>query len=418
MNSKKLKIKIKSEVGKLEGVILHKPGHEIENLTPQNAKRALYSDILNLSVAAEEYAQLSGTLEKITKVYYLRDLLKDILENQDTKNNLIYKITKNCSYPEIKSFLIEQEPNKLASLLIEGVPLPHNSLTNYLSKDIYALKPLHNFFYMRDAATSILDSVLINRMANEVRRRESSIMEAVFEKHPKLITRTYNPENSRLFSDNIIIEGGDILVARKNLLLIGMGTRTSSQGIDYIAKKVESKEFPRNIIIQELPHSPESFIHLDMIFTFLDIDKCMIYKPVLFSKKYSTIRMIVDNGKIKTITEEDNIIDALKNAKMPVKPILCGGKNHQNQEREQWHSGANFFAFAPGKIIGYQRNVHTIEELNKNGFDVVSAKEVISEKKDLNKFKKVVVTIHGAELSRGGGGARCMTMPLTRKKID
>lgn len=415
MKEKKLKIKIESEVGKLEGVILHKPGKEIENLTPANAKRALYSDILNLAVASKEYAQFSGVLEKVTKVFYLKDLLQDILQNQDTKNTLINKITEFCIHPEIKSFLLEQAPKPLSDYLIEGVQMPKNSLTNYLSKDIFALQPLHNFFFMRDASSSVLNSVLINRMANQVRRREALIMEAIFEHHSNFITTTFNPELSRYYHKEIMMEGGDIQVARKDVLVIGMGSRTSAQGIDYIARKIESREYPRTIIIQELPHSPESFIHLDMVFTFLDVDKCMIYEPVLNSKKYATIKMIVDNGKIKSISEEENILTALKSVNINLKPISCGGKNPNNQEREQWHSGANFFAFDQSKIIGYERNEHTIEELNKNGFEVVSAKDVMAGKIDLEKLKKTVVTIHGAELSRGGGGARCMTMPLRRK---
>ncbi len=414
--NKKIKIHIESEVADLQAVILHKPGNEIENMTPSNAKRALYSDILNLAVASKEYAQFSGVLEKVTDVFYLTDLLEELLENQDIKNILINKITANCKFPEIKTFLLEQKPKNLTALLIEGVPLPKNTLTNFLSKDYFALQPLHNFFYMRDASSSVLDSVLINRMANNVRRREALIMEAIFENHPRFITRTFNPELSRYFNDQISMEGGDIQIARKDILLLGMGSRTTSQGIDYIARKIDSRENPRHIIVQELPHQPESFIHLDMVFTFLSNEECMIYEPVILkSPKYSTYHILVENGKIQKIEQQENILEALKNLKMPVKPILCGGKHSHNQEREQWHSGANFFAFAPGKVIGYERNVHTIDEMNKNGFEIVTAKDVINGKVDLKKHKKVVVTIHGAELSRGGGGARCMTMPISRK---
>ncbi len=417
MNKEKLKIKVESEVGELEGVILHRPGKEIENLTPENAKRALYSDILNLAVASKEYAQFSGVLEKVTKVFYLKDLLREVLNVQETKISLINKITEHCEYKRIKSYLLEQNTKDLSNLLIEGVHHQQNSLTNYLNIDKFSLQPLHNFFFMRDASSAVLDSVFINKMANGVRRREAIIMQSIFENHPKLIAKTYNPELSRYYSDGIMMEGGDIQVASKDTLVIGMGARTSPQGIDYIAKKIESREFPRKIIIQELPHSPESFIHLDMVFTFLDKDKCMLYEPVIQSKKYSTIKMVVHNGKVKSITEEESLLKALKNEKIDLKPITCGGKKPQNQEREQWHSGANFFAFAPGKIIGYERNEHTINELNKNGFEVISAKDIINGKVDLQKTKKVVVTIDGAELSRGGGGARCMTMPIRRKEV-
>ncbi len=419
MSEQKMKIQVDSEIGELQGVILHRPGKEIENMTPANAKRALYSDILNLSVVSKEYSQFSQVLEKVTKVYYMTDLLENILSSQNVKTNLINKITQNCKYQEIKSFLLEQNAKTLTSLLIEGVPMPKNTLTSYLSEDYFALAPLHNFFFMRDASSSIFNGVLINRMANKIRQRESLIMGAIFENHPQFITRTFNPEYSRLFNEDIRMEGGDIQIARKDIIVIGMGTRTSTQGIDYIAEKIESREYPKKIIIQELPETPESFIHLDMVFTFLDKNKCMIYEPLLLkNNKFSTFSMTVEDGKIKNIREEENILEALKKEKMPLEPVLCGGKHSHNQEREQWHSGANFFAFAPGKIIGYERNTHTIEALNNAGFEVVASDDVINNKVDLNKLKKVVVTIPGSELSRGGGGARCMTMPVNRKKID
>ncbi len=255
-------------------------------------------------------------------------------------------------------------------------------------------------------------------MANNIRKRESVIMEAIFDYHPAFITRTVNPENSRKFNDQITMEGGDILVARKDILLIGTGSRTSSQGIDHIARKIESREYPRHIIVQELPDKPESFIHLDMVFTLTDHDKCMVYEPLIMkTTRFATIHIIVENGKITSVKEKANIPAVLKELGMPVKPIFCGGKEIQNQEREQWHSGANFFAFAPGKIIGYERNNHTIEELNKNGFEIIRAKEIINNKININDYKKIVITIPGSELARGGGGARCMTMPIRRKQL-
>ncbi len=414
----KLKIQIESEIGKLEGVILHTPGSEVENMTPENAERALYSDILNLSVAQKEYEQLSGVLEKVTNVFQVKDLLSDIFKSPSVKNTLVNRITESCNAVDIKNILLEQSPEKLSKLLIEGVPMQKNSLSNYLDNNYFELDPLHNFFFTRDASSAINDSVLINRMANPVRKRESIIMESIFDYHPKFITRTVNPFNSRTFKENITVEGGDVLVARKDILIVGTGIRTSSQGIDYLAQKIESREYPRHIIVQELPETPESFIHLDMVFTLLDKDKCMVYEPlILKTNRFLTLHLTVKNSKITSIEEVANIPTALNNLGMPVEPILCGGKNQQHQEREQWHSGANFFAFAPGKIIGYQRNNYTIEALNKKGFSVLKAKDVISGKEKIEDHKKVIVTIHGSELARGGGGARCMTMPIRREKF-
>ncbi|HYQ56157.1 MAG TPA: arginine deiminase family protein, partial [Draconibacterium sp.] len=127
----------------------------------------------------------------------------------------------------------------------------------------------------------------------------------------------------------------------------------------------------------------------------------------------------IENGKVSRIEEMPNLPKALKKLGMDLKPISCGGNGDPwVQEREQWHSGANFLAFAPGKIIGYQRNVHTIEELQKNEYDILSATDVIAGKINEDDYKKCVVTIAGSELARGGGGARCMSQPFKRARVN
>ncbi len=416
----KLNINVRSEIGELEGVILHTPGSEVENMTPKNAERALYSDILNLSVAKKEYSQLSEVLSKLTHTFQVKDLLSDILKNEKVKETLIKKICDNEAKCSISDYLSTLPVKKLADQLIEGVIEEKNTLTRYLNKERYSLRPLHNFFYTRDAAMSVLDDVLIGRMANAVRERESLIMEAIFDYHEQFITKTVNPLNSPNFSQSTSIEGGDVLVARDDILCIGTGTRTTSQGIDFILERLRAqKEKKRHILVQELPSQPESFIHLDMVFTFLDKNQCMVYEPlILKTNKYQTIHIQIENGQVTSIKEEENLLKSLKNLGMDMQPVLCGGKKDPwIQEREQWHSGANFFALGPGKVIGYERNIYTIEEMNKNGYEILKAKDIISGKTDPKAYKKYVITLEGSELPRGGGGARCMTMPVRRKPI-
>ena len=416
----KMIINVRSEIGELEGVILHTPGKEVENMTPKNAERALYSDILNLSVAQNEYSQLNKVLEKLTKTFQVKDLLADILKNEKVKNDLLGKICKYEQKCNLNKHLINLDSTELARQLIEGVVEEKNTLTKYLNKERYSLRPLHNFFFTRDASMSVLDDVLIGRMANTVRERESMIMEAIFDYHEQFVTKTVNPLNSAKFTQQTSIEGGDVLVARDDILCIGTGTRTTSQGIDFILERLlAQKEKNRHILIQELPYKPESFIHLDMVFTFLDVDTCMVYEPlILQTNKYQTIHIKIEDGKVTSIKEEDNLVKSLKDLGMDLKPIYCGGrKDPWIQEREQWHSGANFFAVGPGKVIGYGRNEYTIQEMNKNGFEILKAKDVISGKVDPKTVKKYVITLEGSELPRGGGGARCMTMPIRRKPI-
>lgn len=416
--SKQLTINVNSEIGKLKGVILHPPGQEVENMTPENAQRALYSDILNLSVALEEYKQFESVLKKITNVYYVSDLLQDLLGEQALKQDLIKDILQSECSNQFRDELLSLKPEALAKVLIEGLPLKNDSLTNYLSKEKFTLQPLHNFFFTRDASVSIWDNVLISKMANRVRERETNIMNSIFSH--SFSTRIINPAKGLHPEVCMQIEGGDVLIASNNILLIGIGKRTSAQGVDYLINQLSSeKESPWHIIIQELPESPESFIHLDMVFTLLSEDRCMVYEPLILNRnKYQTIHIAVNPDGSKNITTEENMLTALSKVGMHLKPVLCGGKeNSWFQEREQWHSGANFLTLAPGKVIGYARNSHTLDELNKDGFEILEANDIISGKYFIDDYKKCMIALEGSELARGGGGARCMSMPIMRNDL-
>ncbi len=413
----KIKVGINSEIGEIEAVIIHSPGPEVENMTPSTAERALYSDILNLSVASKEFSQLKGILKNYAKVFEVKDLLYDILKNEQSKKDLLKKITNTCGLTDIYHKLTEIPERILINQLIEGVLLEKINLTNYLNKGNYSLEPLHNFFFTRDPSFVINSNVFIAKMAKNVRIREALIMEAIFNYHPQFQIKAYCPDSKNINEKAITIEGGDIMVVNNNTLLIGIGPRTTSQGVDYIINQLLEKEEIKYIIVQELPYSPESFIHLDMVLTFLDKNTCIIYEPVIYNRlNFQTVLIKLDKGKIKNIETVDDVIISLKKLGLDIRPVPCGGsKEILIQEREQWHSGANFFALAPGKIIGYERNVHTNEALNKHGYEIIKATDVLNGIKDLNNYKKFVITIEGGELARGGGGPRCMTLPIKRK---
>ena len=408
-----------SEIGKLEGVIIHTPGPEVENMTPKNAERALYSDILNLSVAKEEYSQLSGVLKKLTRTFEVKDLLLDVLDNESARNNLIRLVCRG----DIKlSGRLENLSNReLTDGLIEGIEIERDNLTRYLSKEKYDLRPLHNFFFTRDSAMIINNYALIASMANKVRQRETEIIKSIFEYHSAFETEIIDPSDYNFGCEKCSIEGGDLLLARKDVLIIGNGCRTTTEGIDTVievAKKHSKGRF--NIIVQELPYTPESFIHLDMVFTILDRDKYMAFEPLILKlNKYQTVHIVIDNGEVSSISDVKDIPTALRNLGMEMDGVKCGGSNDPwVMEREQWHSGANFFAIEPGKLLGYSRNNYTLDELSKHGFEIIKARDVIEGKDHPDNYKRCIIGIDGSELSRGGGGARCMTMPVSRLPLD
>lgn len=404
------KVNVSSETGTLRAVLLHRPGVEIERMTPLNAAHALYSDILNKPIVDHEYANFSGVLEKWTDVYYVEDILEKLLDDSEVRRHLV---EESCDMDDCDDDLSEKlmglPSKKLADILIEGYEDPE---WDGASDDRYLLKPLYNLFFTRDASSTVYNRVLINSMSFEVRERETLIYEAIFKHFFKVDTL-----NAMAWDRDARTEGGDVQIAAPDLLCIGQGIRTNTKGIKYLAQ-IFAKERERfNILVQELPKSPESFIHLDMVFTFLGKHQCMAFEPMLkktglFAGKDTTL-ITIEKGNI-SYTKVPNIVKGLQSLGWDIEPVIGGGSDPWNQLREQWHSGANFFSLGDGKIMGYRRNTHTIDALDKAGFAVLNAEDIVSGKVDMHSYEKFVAAFPGSELPRAGGGARCMTMPILR----
>ncbi|MBO7346313.1 MAG: arginine deiminase [Bacteroidales bacterium] len=390
-------ISVKSEIGRLNGVILHRPGIEIERMTPENIHKALYSDILSMNIAQREYALFEGVLQKNTQVFYVTDLLANILQDNNLKRQVVDDVCQMYQL-NIQSLLLDMSVEDLSHVLIEGYAVNNRQ---------YVIPPLYNLFFTRDASVSVLNKVMINKMKYDIREREAYLMQKIFQYY-------FHASTFHVSAPEVHIEGGDVLIAREDVLLVGNGCRTSRKAIDMLAEQLKGTTI-KHIVIQQLPEEPDSFIHLDMVFTFLDKNACMCYRPLIAQpSRYSTIHIDLESGKAE---EKTTLLEALQALHFDLQPIFCGGDDEWNQQREQWHSGANFFAMAPGKIIGYQRNTHTIEALHQHGFDVIEAADIVSGKDSIDQHQRCVVTVPSNELPRGGGGARCMTMPINRENV-
>ncbi|MBR5034584.1 MAG: arginine deiminase [Bacteroidales bacterium] len=413
-------VNVSSETGRLKAVILHRPGVEIERMTPLNCAHALYNDILDKMNVDAEYALFSGVLERWAKVYYVEDVLEHLLERPDIRKHLVRESVFNYGLRPVKLSaevnlrlareLMEMDSRDLTKVLIEGYENPR---WEGIGDDRYLLEPLYNLLFTRDAASTVYNRVLINSMSFEVRERESLIYDVLFRNFFNVETL-----NAELWNPKSRTEGGDIHIASDDLLLIGEGIRTNAKGIEYLARTIAQEKEHFNIIVQELPRKPESFIHLDMVFTLLGNNYCMAFEPMLrrqgmFAGKDTTL-ITIDGGKISYHPVND-ILDGLGQLGWDLMPILGGGTDPWVQMREQWHSGANFFCLGDGKVLGYRRNAHTIEALDRAGFSVLQAEDIVSGKTDMEAYERFVAVFPASELPRAGGGARCMTMPVWRE---
>lgn len=407
-----------SEIGKLNTVIIHEPGSEMENMTPETAHEVLYDDILTLDLALKEHAQLTGVLEKVTdNVLEFKSLLADVLEDSRVKLDLIQDVCTLHGHNELVDDLMAFDAKDLSEQFFLGTLLKKNTLERYISPSRHAIPPLPNAFFTRDAVMCVHDKTIIGSMAHRVRLTEALLLKSIFNNHPQLKGQGFHFDGTQKKTEELTIEGGDLLVIRDDLLVIGFSERTSARAIDRMAEKLSMGHENMDIVVVELPKI-RATIHLDMIFTMLDVDTVMNFAPLITGAgKCKAFHLSCTNGKINYINEYSGLPKALRLFGLELDFVNCGGDNPFAQEREQWTSGANFFTFAPGHIIGYKHNKATLDALDRAGFEIIDAMDIINDKKTMPNGK-AAVAMDGSELSRGGGGCRCMTMPVHRDAVN
>jgi arginine deiminase len=408
-------LNVTSEIGALKRVIIHSPGPEVEAMTPREAQADLYNDIIPLQSMRAEFDLLKAFLGRVSTVLELRGLLAELLSYSDLRRYFLEELAGFCPIGHRMEELKAMEAADLARAAIEGLPAPAGSLSSTLNGRAFSMRPLPNAYFMRDSAAVVRDWAIASATAYDVRLVESVIMRFVFRRHPELRAAGFlldGPEERNRF---ITIEGGDVLVLSPGVLAVGVSERTTADAVERLAARA-AKAFAGDVTVFAVALPRErSCIHLDMVFTVVDRDAALVYEPVVTGRdRARVVRIDAGPGGSLRFREEEGLLQGLKGAGFDLEPLSCGGADPLCREREQWWSGANSFAFAPGKILVYSCNERTLDELARAGFATRDARDFAEGRARVEDFGRLAVRFEGIELARGGGGARCMTMPVER----
>ena len=402
-----------SEIGRLKKVLLHRPGQEIENLIPEYLERLLFDDIPYLKIAQEEHDAFAQTLRDAgTEVCYLDQLVTEALESvaglreQFIQHFLAETHLRSRRQKQaVTEYLLAMDTNTMVRKMMAGIrknEVPNfrsYSLGDYIDEDYpFATDPLPNLYFTRDPFSTIGNGVSMNHMYSVTRNRETLFSDYIFRYHPM-----YNKDVPYFYERDAAtsIEGGDILVLNDSTLAIGVSQRTDSASIEAIARKLiyESDTTFEKILAFDIPKS-RAFMHLDTVFTQIDHDKFTIHPGIMGPLSVYELTKGTKEGQHLKITQQHTTVEDIlsKTLDREVELVLCGGGDKIIAGREQWNDGTNTLAIAPGEVVVYSRNYITNEILQDKGIKTH--------------------IIPSSELSRGRGGARCMSMPLEREKMN
>ncbi|MFJ1627424.1 arginine deiminase [Marinilactibacillus psychrotolerans] len=406
-----LNINVTSEISKLNSVLLKRPGREVENLTPNTMHDLLFDDIPYLPIIQQEHDAFANVLkDNGAQVYYLEKLAAEAIEHSHSKEKIVQQFINESDIHEIdianelSNYLFSMDTQSMVDKIMSGirndeVDIHSTSLAwsaDHQKKSLFLMQPMPNLYYTRDPANILGGGISINNMTYTARKRESLFMEIIVKYHPDFKDSGLNIWRDRMVSTSI--EGGDVLVLNEEVLAIGISQRTSGRAIEELAKTLFSSNSTfKKILAIEIPHV-RAMMHLDTVFTMIDTDKFTIH-PGIQSLDGKMSVYVLQPGKHKGEIEVKHqtdlskaLMEALKISELALIP--CGGGDAIAAPREQWNDGSNTLAIEPGVVVTYNRNYVSNDLMREYGVKVLE--------------------VPSSELSRGRGGPRCMSMPLSR----
>ena len=398
-----------SEIGKLNKVLLHRPGAELEALTPDTLGKLLFEDIPFLNVAQREHDAFAQLLkDNGVEVVYIVDEAAKIMSDPRVKGEFVdeflrlSRINSEGMRAAIMIYLLSIEPKQMIEKVIGGIKRSEiktakaTSLMDLVEgEDPFVSDPMPNLYMPRDPAACVGEGIAINHMHTDARRRESLILRYIYK-----YNSDFAKEEDKLWydiRDPFSIEGGDIAVLSKDIVAVGLSPRTTIVAAETFARNLLQNSDFKKILAFNIPKFG-AFSHLDTVFTMVDYDKFTIHPEVEGPMEVFGITLN-EKGELKFEAMKDDLNKVMaKELGLPaVNLIKCGGSNVLVSQREQWNDGSNTLCIAPGKVVTCDRNYVTNELLEKNGLEVF--------------------TVSLSELSRGKGGPRCMTCPVVREDL-